>query len=56
MVKQSNALWEATARQAADPDFGLHFGEAAADLGGGHMLFRKKGKVTTHETENGTTD
>jgi AraC-like DNA-binding protein len=39
MVKQSNALWEAIARQAADPDFGLHFGEAVADLGGGHVLF-----------------
>lgn len=38
-MQQSNALWEAVARQADDPDFGLHFGEAAADLVSGHVLF-----------------
>jgi AraC-like DNA-binding protein len=32
------ALWLAAAEQSADPDFGLHFGEAARHFPAGHLL------------------
>lgn len=38
-VTQLNAIWEEIALQAEDQDLGLHFGEAAPDFLGGHVLF-----------------
>jgi AraC-like DNA-binding protein len=38
-VKQSNALWGEIALRAKDQNFGLHFGKAARDFLGGHVLF-----------------
>jgi len=34
-----NALWEEVVLRSRDPDFGLHFGEGAHALFGGHILF-----------------
>ena len=36
---QFNALWEAVACCANDPNFGLHFGESTPGYSGGHLLF-----------------
>lgn len=38
-VKQFNALWGEIALRAKDQNFGLHFGKAARDFLGGHVLF-----------------
>ena len=38
-VKQLNAVWEEIALRAEDQYLGLHFGEAAQDFIGGHVLF-----------------
>jgi AraC-like DNA-binding protein len=34
-----NALWEVVVLRSGDQDFGLHFGEAAHEFFGGHVLF-----------------
>lgn len=38
-VEKFNALWEAVVLRSGDKDFGLHFGEAAQEFFGGHVLF-----------------
>jgi AraC-like DNA-binding protein len=38
-LEQFNTIWSEIARQAGDPTFGLHLGETAPELAGGHILF-----------------
>jgi len=38
-IDKFNVLWEEAARQSADPDFGLHFGEAAPNFSSGQIVF-----------------
>jgi AraC-like DNA-binding protein len=38
-LEKFNALWEAVVLRSGDKDFGLHFGEAAHEFFGGHILF-----------------
>ncbi len=38
-AQEFNALWEAIVRRSGDLDFALHFGEAAHEFFGGHILF-----------------
>ena len=38
-IDKFNVLWEEAARQSNDPDFGLHFGEAAPNFSSGQIVF-----------------